>query len=209
MVQLCVLTEEKPEREWRPAPALIKWNWPAGAQVTVRAATNCDEVELFLNDRSLGRHAVSPDLYASDWTVPYAPGVLSAGGYRAGRQVAAQALRTAGVPARLQITPLQSPISSDLAFYEITVVDDASLTVPDATSPVTVHVEGAGRLIGLDTGDLDYGGRFKVDTRAAYQGRLLATVQRTAPAGEIRHAAATSGLPTAMFVASETAAEAK
>jgi beta-galactosidase len=209
VVQLCVLTEEKPEREWRPAPALIKWNWPAGAQVTVRAATNCDEVELFLNDRSLGRHAVSPDLYASDWTVPYAPGVLSAVGYRAGRQVAAQALRTAGVPARLQITPLQSPISSDLAFYEITVVDDASLTVPDATSPVTVHVEGAGRLIGLDTGDLDYGGRFKVDTRAAYQGRLLATVQRTAPAGEIRLTAATSGLPTAMFVASETAAEAK
>jgi beta-galactosidase len=209
VVQLCVLTEEKPEREWRPAPALIKWNWPAGAQVTVRAATNCDEVELFLNDRSLGRHAVSPNLYASDWTVPYAPGVLSAVGYRAGRQVAAQALRTAGVPARLQITPLQSPISSDLAFYEITVVDDASLTVPDATSPVTVHVEGAGRLIGLDTGDLDYGGLFKVDTRAAYQGRLLATVQRTAPAGEIRLTAATSGLPTAMFVASETAAEAK
>ena len=205
VLQLFVLTEEKPERNWRPAPALIMWNWPAGAHVTVRAATNCDEVELFLNDRSLGRHAVSRDLYASDWIVPYAPGVLSAVGYRAGRQVVTQELRTAGAPARLQITPLPSPISSDLALYEITVVDASGLIVPDATPAVTVRVEGAGRLIGLDTGDLDYGGLFKVDTRSAHQGRLLATVQRTAPVGEIRLTAATPELPAAALASSANA----
>ena len=205
VLQLFVLTDEKPEHAWRPAPALIKWNWPAGAQVTVRAATNCDEVDLFLNDRSLGRHAVSHDAYASDWRVTYAPGTLYAIGYRAGRQVVAQALRTAGAPARLQITPIQSPVSSDLTFCEITVVDKAGLTVTDATPAVTVRVKGAGRLIGLDTGDLDYGGLFKAGKRAAYQGRLLATVQRTAPAGEIRISAATPGLPSATFASPETA----
>ena len=142
--------------------------------------------------------------------MPYAPGTLYAVGYRAGRQVATQALRTAGAPARLQITPIQSPISSDLAFYEITVVDEAGLAVTDATPAVTVRVKGAGRLIGLDTGDLDYGGLFKTGKRTAYQGRLLATVQRTAPAGEVRISAATSGLPTATFASPEpaTAAEA-
>jgi hypothetical protein len=197
VLQLFVLTDEKPELAWRPAPALVKWNWLAGAQVTVRAATNCDEVELFLNDRSLGRHAVSHDVYASDWTVPYAPGTLSAVGYRAGRQVAAQALRTAGAPARLQITPMQLPISSDLAVYEITVVDKDGLLVMDAAPAVKVRVKGAGRLIGLDTGDLDYGGLFKVNKRVAYQGRLLATVQRTAGAGEIRLTVSAPGLPTA------------
>jgi beta-galactosidase len=209
VLQLFVLTGEKAANEWRPAPAFFKWNWPAGTPVTVRTATNCDEVELFLNDRSLGRHAVSRDVYASDWTVPYAPGALSAVGYRAGRQVLTQELRTTGAPARLQITPSPSPVSGDLAFYEITVVDAAGLTVTDASPLVTVRVEGAGRLIGLDTGDLDYGGLFKVDTRAAYQGRLLATVQRTAPAGEVRLSAAAPGLPTATFASSATAAEAK
>ena len=70
-----------------PRPGFIKWNWPAGAQLTVRAAANCDEVELFLNNRSLGRHAVSARcLMPLDWTVPYAPGTLSAVGYRAGRR---------------------------------------------------------------------------------------------------------------------------
>jgi beta-galactosidase len=111
--------------------------------------------------------------------------LLSAVGYRAGQPVATNELRTTGTPAQLQVTPLPSPIPSDIAFYEITVVDDAGLVVSDATSAVTVHVEGAGRLIGLDTGDLNYGGLFKTDTRDAYQGRLLAAVQRTAPAGEI------------------------
>jgi beta-galactosidase len=200
VLQLFVLTSEKAEHAWRPAPALIKWNWPAGAQVNVRAATNCDEVELILNGRSLGRHAISHDVDASDWAVPYAPGTLSAVGYRAGRQVAASALRTAGAPAGLAITPSPAPVPGDLAFYEITVVDKDGLPVTDAAPVVKVRVAGSGRLVGLDTGDLDYGGLFKVGKRVAYRGRLLATVQRTAPGGEVRITAATSGLPDARAV---------
>jgi beta-galactosidase len=199
VLQLSVLTGEKAESDWRPAPAYLHWNWPAGAKLTVCAVTNCDEVELFVNDRSLGRHPVSHDGYASEWTVPYAPGVLSAVAYRAGQKVATNELRTAGAAVRVQITPLPVPIASDLAVYEITIVDAAGLTVPDAKIAVTVQVEGAGHLIGLDTGDLDYGGLFKVDQRAAYQGRLLATVQRTGGAGEVRLTASAPGLPTAKW----------
>ena len=196
VLQLSVLTCEKAESDWRPAPSYMHWNWTAGAQLAVRAVTNCDEVELFVNDRSLGRHPVSHDVYASEWAVPYAPGVLSAVAYRAGQKVAAQELRTAGAAARLQLTPVTIPIAGDLAVYEITIVDAAGLTVPDARTAVTVRVEGAGRLVGLDTGDLDYGGLFKVDNRVAYQGRLLATVQRTEGAGEVRITVTAPGLPT-------------
>jgi beta-galactosidase len=181
----------------RGGSALSTWNWETGAQVIVHAAANCDEVELFLNGRSLGRHAVSQDEYATNWRVSYVPGTLSAVGYRAGKEVAAQKLVTTGPAARLQITPLPSPIASDLTFYEITVVDEAGLGVLKATPAVTVRVEGAGRLIGLDTGDLNYVGLFKTDTRDAYQGRLLATVQRTAQTGGIRLTAAAPGLSTA------------
>lgn len=197
VLQIFVLAGQNPDNPRRGRPLLSTWNWPAAAQLTVRAVANCDEVELFLNDRSLGRHAVSHDIYASDWSVPYAPGALSAIGYRAGQQVAAQKLPTTAAPARLQITPVQLPISGDMAFYEITVVDDAGLLVPKATSAVTVRVQGAARLVGLDTGDLGYAGLFKTDTRNAYQGRLLATVQRTTPTGEFRVVAAAPGLSAA------------
>ncbi len=197
VVQIVVLTGEKSDRPWRPEPALLKWNWPAAAQLTVRAVTNCDEVELFLNDRSLGRHPVSHDLYASDWNVPFAPGVLSAVAYRAGQKVAASELRTAGAAARVQLTPLAVPIAGDLALFEITLVDAAGLAITDANAAVTVKVDGAARLIGLDTGDLDYGGLFKTDTRNAYRGRLLATVQRTSPTGAVHLSVTTAGLPVA------------
>ncbi|MFZ1055112.1 MAG: glycoside hydrolase family 2 TIM barrel-domain containing protein [Opitutaceae bacterium] len=176
VLELSVLTGAKPEFEWRPEVSVEKWNWPAGSTATVRAATNCDEVELILNGRSQGRHAVSRNLYSSDWSVPFAPGELAAVGYRAGKAVAHFALRTAGDPSRLVITPLTAPFSSDAALYEITVVDAGGVRVMDATPTVTVGVGGAGRLIGLDSGDLGFGGVFKANARAAYQGRLLATV---------------------------------
>jgi beta-galactosidase len=184
------------------APSLSTWNGTEGAQMTVRVVANCDEVELFLNEVSLGRHAIPRDAYFSDWTLPYAPGALSAVGYRAGKQAATQKLTAAGAPARLQITPLPSPVSSDVALYEITVVDEAGLNVLTATPAVTLRVEGPGRLIGLDTADLAYDGLFKTDTRDAYQGRLLAAVQRTAPAGEIRVTASAPGLAAAEKAAS-------
>jgi beta-galactosidase len=224
----------------RGGSALSAWNWEAGNQVTVHAAANCDEVELFLNGSSLGRHAVSRDEYATTWSVSYAPGTLSAVGYRAGKEVAAQKLVTAGPAARLQITPLPLPIYNALAsqepgraelplsqavsqrrpttgqftvpeqfemeqvaFFEIAVVDEVGLSVLNATPAVTVRVEGPGRLIGLDTGDLTYGGLFKTDTRNAYQGRLLATVQRTAPTGDVRLTANAPGLAAAAPVTAE------
>ncbi len=195
VLQLSVLTGEKLDRPTRPEAALIKWNWPAGALLTVRAVTNCDEVELFLNGASQGRHPVSHNVYASDWTVPYAPGVLSAVAYRAGKRAAAHELRTAGTATGLRIVPLASPIAGDVSLYDITVVDAAGQTVTDARSPVTVRVDGAARLIGLDTGDLSYGGSFKTESRDAYLGRILATVERTARAGGFRLVATTPGLP--------------
>ena len=72
-----------------------------------------------------------------------------------------------------------------------------------------MRVEGSGRLIGLDTADLNYGGLFKTDTRSAYQGRLLATVQRTSPTGEVRLAATASGLTATTFTSSATSQDTK
>ena len=197
VVRLAVLTGEKPEDDWHATPALTKWNWPAAATLTVRVATNCDEVELILNKRTFGRHAVPRDTCVSEWSVPFAPGAITAVGYRAGQRVAEHTLRTAGAPVGLTATALVTPVPGDVALCEILVVDAAGIAVPDASAAVTVRVEGPGRLIGLDTGDLAYGGLFKTDSRAAHQGRLLAAVRRMSPAGEIHVLATSDGLQPA------------
>ena len=201
VLQLFVLTGEKPENAWQLQPARLKWNWPAKTNVTVRAATNCDEVELFLNNRSLGRKTILHNVYAADWNVGFMPGELKAIGYFKGRKVATSKLITTDKATKLQITQLSLPIASNVVLFEITVGDKAGLNVIDAAATVTVHVEGGGRLIGLDTGDLIYDGMFKTDTRNTYQGRLLVTVQRTAQAGEMRLMATAPGLTTASIQA--------
>jgi len=196
VLHLQVITAGDGSGTRRGGPAAAKWNWPAGTQTTVRASANCDEVELFLNQVSLGRQTVSHDLYYSDWSVPFTPGVLSAVGYLAGRRVAADEVRTTGPAARLEITPVTLPVAvpGEVALYDITVVDAAGQRVVDGAPAVTVKVKGGGRLIGLDTSDLGYAGRFKTNTRKATNGHLLATVQRTGAPGEGRLTATAWGL---------------
>jgi cell division GTPase FtsZ len=85
-------------------------------------------------------------------------------------------------------------VPGEVALYDITVVDAAGQRVVDGAPAVTVKVKGGGRLIGLDTSDLGYAGRFKTNTRKATNGHLLATVQRTGAPGEGRLTATAWGL---------------
>ena len=201
VLQLFVLTGEKPKNPWLPQPAMLKWNWPEKTNVTVRAATNCDEVELFLNSRSLGKKAISHNLYSNDWSVDFTSGELKAIGYIHGKQVATSKLRTTDVASKLHITALPLPIASDIILFEITTTDNNGLNVIDAKVAITVKVEGGGKLIGLDNGELDYTGLFKTDTRNSSQGRLLVAVKRISPeaAGEIHIIATAPGLSTAIL----------
>ena len=100
------------------------WNWAGleGQPIPVMAYTNAEEVELFLNGRSLGRKKkgepyvipvgkkISEDLrfttkYRVVWEVPYAPGTLTAVAFAGGQTVASTEVRTAGAPARVVLVP--------------------------------------------------------------------------------------------------------
>lgn len=199
VLQLFIVTGEKTNNAWQSQLAEIKWNMPEKTNVTVRATTNCDEVELFLNNRSLGRKFVSHNLYTNDWEVEYRPGELKGVGYLKGRPVVTSKLITTGTATKLKLTSLPLSIASALVLFEITLVDKAGMNVIDAPAVVTVNVEGSGRLFGLDSGDLVYDGLFKTNSRKAYQGRLLVTVQRTSPAGEIRITASAPELSAAIL----------
>jgi len=74
---------------------------------------------------TLGRKAISHNLYSNDWTVDYKSGELKAIGYNKGKQVATSKLLTADVASKLQITSLPLPNASDIILFEITVADKA------------------------------------------------------------------------------------
>ncbi len=58
--------------------------------------SNAEQVELFLNGRSLGSKARPSDDAPRNWQVPFEPGTLRAVGSNGGRVVATHELKTRG-----------------------------------------------------------------------------------------------------------------
>ncbi len=145
---------------WTAAPVLHlmpHWNWAGreGQVIDVRALSNCDAVELSLNGRDLGRQTLARDSVAR-WKVPYAPGVLSARGYRGGQLVAETKVETTGAPAALRLTPDRTTIGADgrdVSVITVAVVDAQGRVVPTAGTAVQFDLAGPGRIIGVGNGD--------------------------------------------------------
>ena len=145
---------------WTAAPVLHlepHWNWAGreGKPVDVRALSNCDEVELFLNGQSLGRKALKHDSTVG-WMVNYAPGTLSAKGYRNGVLVAETATETTGEPASVNLTPNRAAIGADgrdVSVVAVSIVDAKGRVVPVASNALKFTIEGPGRILGVGNGD--------------------------------------------------------
>ncbi len=145
---------------WTDRPVLHlmpHWNWPGreGEEIDVRALSNCDEVELFLNGASLGRQAMKPQSVLK-WKVPYAPGVLSARGFEGGRVVAETKVETTGVPAVVQLKPDRIAIDAsgeDVAVVTVAIADAQGRVMPVAGNEVSFELEGPGRILGVGNGD--------------------------------------------------------
>jgi beta-galactosidase len=119
------------------------WTWTGdeGKVKTVTVWSNCDEVELFLNDISLGvRQAES----VFEWTVPFEPGVLKAVG-RTAEGSASDTLTTAGPPDRIELSGEPTVLRADgvsVSVVTARIVDEKGITVPSADHEVTFAVQG-------------------------------------------------------------------
>jgi beta-galactosidase len=137
---------------------LPHWNWPGkeGRPIEVRVYSNAAAVELFLNDKSLGRKPMPRDSHL-EWKVAYEPGRLVAIGYRAdGKETARDNVETTLAPAAVQLIPSDTKIAADgSAVSVVTVrVDDAQARiVPNAASLISFQLSGPGKIIGVGNGD--------------------------------------------------------
>jgi beta-galactosidase len=136
---------------------LPHWNWPGkeGQDIDVRALSNCEEVELFLNGQSLGKQAMKKNSHLK-WSVKYAPGVLSAKGFNGGKLVAETKVETTGEPAAVTLTPNRSTINADgedVSVFTVAVTDAQGRIVPTAGNKINFDLGGAGKIIGVGNGD--------------------------------------------------------
>jgi beta-galactosidase len=200
MVYLCVPTPS----EGRRRGAEEHWNWTAGTSVPVACYTNCAEVELTLNGKSLG---VKPASAAVDgalaWQVPYEAGVLKAIGRTGGREASSHTLETAGVARRIELVPdVPAPRAdaSDVWQIEFRVVDARGILVPDAAHVVTFEIAGPAELLALGNTDLASSEDCRDATHAVFHGRGLAFLRRAGAEGGITIKATAPGLEPAVLV---------
>ncbi|MBQ6990130.1 MAG: DUF4982 domain-containing protein, partial [Clostridia bacterium] len=136
---------------------LPHWNvdFYDGEPVTVRVYTNCDEAELFLNGKSLGRKAVTPYTHLQ-WQVPAERGRLEAVGYRVGREAARDVTETTGAPVELKLRlENKAETADDVAVITCYAVDAEGRFVPDAQPVVEFATNPLGRILstGSDISD--------------------------------------------------------
>jgi beta-galactosidase len=195
------------QSEWTSRPVLHlfpHWNWVKGQSVDVWAYYNqADEVELFLNGRSLGVRKKQGEELHVQWRVNWEPGVLKIVSRKNGQLVLMREVRTAGAPARIQLQADREVIKADgkdLSFITVRVLDANGVLVPDATNLLNFRVEGKGALVGLDNGYQAGLESFKTSHDKAYNGLCLAIIQASRKLGKIVVRVSGEGLGTASVV---------
>jgi beta-galactosidase len=209
------------QSHWTTKPMvhlLPHWNWAGmeGKPIPVMCYTNAEEVELFLNGKSLGRKKrfsepvelpvganVGADKkflskYRLMWQVPYAPGALKAVAYQGGKSVATTEIKTAGAPARVVLEPDRDGIAADgddLSFVTVRVEDKDGNICPMADNLVKFALEGPGKIAGVDNGNAATVEPFQADYRKAFNGLALVIVRgERGKAGRVKITATGEGL---------------
>jgi beta-galactosidase len=201
-------------------PLLLDWTPKDQSPHTenVEIYTNAQEVELFLNDKSLGTQRLHPDASPITFQVPFESGTLKAVARSNGKVIAEDELRTAGKPARLllstglsaahltkpsqtETTPALTPDWNDIAYITATLVDANNTVIPDSTTIIHFATNGPGTIIAVDNGNLLDHDSFQATTpekdRKLYESHAIAILRATASSGNITLTATTEGLPPA------------
>jgi len=198
--------KRQPWSKWHWLDAVDDWSWKGeeGKPLEVSVYSSCEEAELFLNGRSLGRKPTDRSTrFTATWQVPYQAGELKAVGYDAGRQVASSMLRTAGAPSRIHLNADRTRIAADgedLSYVTVELLDAHGVRNPKAENLVSFTVEGPGTIVGVGSADPVSTESYQQPRRKAWRGRCLVVIKSDRRAGRIKLRASTPGLAPAEAV---------
>ncbi|MEO6491149.1 MAG: beta-galactosidase GalA [Ferruginibacter sp.] len=131
------------------------WNHSKnGEPVDVWVNSNVDNVELFLNGKTLGKKHMARNSHLQ-WMVNYEPGILEAIAYKKGKKLQAK-VETTGNAYEIEVSPYKSTMladGKDGTVINISVIDRNGREIPDANNLIHFHLKGDGKIIGVGNGD--------------------------------------------------------
>jgi beta-galactosidase len=176
------------------------WNYPAGTVKTIYVSSNCKDVELFVNGKSLGHGKNSEHYLFTFENVAFEPGEIKAIAYNDGVSAATYSIHTAGEPVALRLTPVLGPDGlladgSDTALIDVEAVDANGERCPTVQQRVDFDCDGPAIWRGgYDSGKTNSINNKFLDIEA---GINRVAVRSTLKAGKITITAKSSGLKSA------------
>lgn len=181
------------------------WDWNEGQLIDIKAYTNTDLVELFVNGKSAGLQEIDHEKGKAPfahWQVEYHKGEIRAVAYDAeGKVIAEDVKKSFEDPAQILLQPEEN-YGEAIHFIQIMLADQDGTLVENVRNYITVNVSGGASLLGMDNGDsTDYDEYVCADghthTRKLFSNRLIAIVKEKAGAGSRGFVvtAASQGLP--------------
>ncbi len=192
------------QSQWTKEPMvhlLPHWNWSSmeGEEIPVIVYTNCEEAELFLNGKSLGKKVMGRDIvefeyfntstkkmetmkskYRLRWEVPYKAGSIKVVGYNNGVAASEKEIKTASKPYAIKLSADRKEITADgkdISYVTIRVEDKDGNLCPMADNDITFNVEGAGELLAVGNGNSASLESFQASHIKAFSGMCVAIVK--------------------------------
>jgi len=186
----------------RAMPVLSE-NWNQTGPVDVVTYTNCESVDLYVNETKIGTEKSSDFARTGimQWTkVPWQPGEIKAVGRNGGKVVATDTIRTVGAPAKLVLKPDRTALDADgndVSCIEVDVCDAGKNPIVTAGNLIQFTMTGPGRSVGIASSDWTSNEPFKATSRKAYKGKVLIVIQSTPVPGTIDVSVTSPGLAPA------------
>jgi len=191
---------------WGWVDEVRSWTWPGveGKPLNVRVYTSGDQVKLLLNGKEIGSKPVPESVkLIAEFQVPYAEGELRAIAFKDGEEIASQALKTVGKPARLHLSADRQTIlasRNDLAFVTVEITDTAGAAIPDGVRTIDFQIEGVGELAAAGNANPKDVTSFRQLTCRTFRGKCIAILRPTGHEGKITLRAKSAGLQPATVV---------
>ncbi|MFD1256891.1 beta-galactosidase GalA [Mucilaginibacter terrae] len=180
------------------------WNWPGkeGKTIKLRGYTNCDEVEVFVNGKTLGKKKIEPFDYF-EYDAIYQPGRLEVKGFKQNKLITKEVIETTNKPSLLALvsdTQTLKANGTDVAIVNIAVKDNKGRVVPTADNLVKFSIAGPGRIIGVGNGDPSSHDPEKSNQRKAFNGYCQVLIQTNKSPGKILLKATSANLRDAEVI---------
>ena len=190
------------------------WNWKGheGKNIKVTIYSNAEEVELTLNNKSLGKKRMEKNGHL-EWEVIYKPGTLVAKGFTNGKLIISERMETTDEPSKVGLSSDRIELNADgedVAVVTVQINDKKNRLVPTASDEVTFTLNGPGKIIGVGNGDpASHEAEQFSDTvqwkRKTFNGLAQIMIKTTKQAGEISLTASSVGMiPATLKIISKT-----